>query len=71
MKNILGEYSAKTYKIDSYFYDHYNEKIQVHKNGRECILFRIDVYFTKCLLAVEIDEKNHAQEKTKSTRKKT
>ena len=24
------------------------------------ILFRIDVYFTKYLLAVEIDEKNHA-----------
>ena len=70
MKNILGEYFAKTYKIDSYFYDHYNEKIQVHKNGRECILFRIDVYFTKYLLAVEIDEKNHAQEKTRSTGKK-
>ena len=24
------------------------------------MLFRIDVYFTECLLAVEIDEKNHA-----------
>ena len=36
------------------------KKIQVDKNGHEQILFRIDVYFTEYLLAVEIDEKNHA-----------
>ena len=32
------------------------KKIQVDKNGSECILFRIDVYFTKYLLAVQIGE---------------
>ena len=59
-EKILEEYSVKIYKIDPYFYEHYKEKIQVDKNGREYILFRIDVYFTEYLLAVEIDEKNHA-----------
>ena len=56
-EKILEEYSAKIYKIDPYFYEHYKEKIQVDKNGREFMLFRIDVYFTEYLLAVEIDEK--------------
>ena len=51
------KYSAKIYKIDLYFYEHYKEKIQVDKNGYEYILFRIDVYFIEYLLAVEIDEK--------------
>ena len=55
---ILEEYSVKIYKIDPYFCEHYKEKRQVDKNGREYILFRIDVYFTEYLLAVEIDEKN-------------
>ena len=58
-QKILGEYSVKIYKIDPYFYEHYKEKIQVDKSGREYILFRIDVYFIKYLLAVEIDEKRH------------
>ena len=57
---ILEECSVKIYKIDPYFYEHYKEKIQVDKNGREYILFRIDVYFTEYLLAVEIEEKKHA-----------
>ena len=35
------------------------EKIQVDENGCKYILFRIDVYFTEYLLAVEIDEKGH------------
>ena len=35
------------------------KKIQVDKNGCKYILFRIDVYFNKFLLAVEIDEKDH------------
>ena len=35
------------------------KKIQVDKNGSKYILFRIDVYFNKFLLAVEIDEKGH------------
>ena len=58
-EKILENYSVKVYKIDPYFYEHYNEKIQVHKNGNEHMLFRIDVYVTKYLLAVEIDEKGH------------
>ena len=50
--------------------------MQVDKNGREYMIFRIDVYFTEYLLAVEIDEKKTCWhrpyfwgEKTKSTRK--
>ena len=58
-KEILEEYSVKIYKIDPYLYEHYNKKIRTDKNGRAYILFRIDVYFTKYFLAVEIDEKGH------------
>ena len=58
-EDILEEYSVKIYEIDPYFYEHYNKKIQVDNNDREYILFRIDVYFTKYFLAVEIDEKGH------------
>ena len=35
------------------------KKIQVDKSGRKYILFKIDVYFNKFLLAVEIEEKRH------------
>ena len=35
------------------------KKIQVDKNGCKYILFRIDIFFNKFLLAVEIDEKGH------------
>ena len=35
------------------------KKIQVDENGCEYILFRIDYYFTKYLLTVEIDEIGH------------
>ena len=35
------------------------KKIQVDENGSKYILFRIDVYFNKFLLTVEIDEKGH------------
>ena len=35
------------------------KKIQVDKNGKQYILFRIDIFFTKYCLAVEIDEKGH------------
>ena len=35
------------------------KKIQVDKNGCKYILFRIDVYFNKFLLGVEIGEKGH------------
>ena len=67
---ILEEYSVKIYKTDPYFYEHYKEKIQVDKNMREYILFRIDIYFTEYLLAVEIDEKNHASRDLISEKKR-
>ena len=35
------------------------KKIQVDENGCKYILFRIDIYFSECLLAVEIDENGH------------
>ena len=34
-------------------------KKNVNKNGQQYILFRIDAYFSKYSLAVEIDEKGH------------
>ena len=52
------------------------KKIQIDKNGRKYILFRIDVYFNRFLLAVEIDEKGHTnrdlifEEKDKKHQKK-
>ena len=58
-EKILEEYSVKIYEIDPYFYEHYRKKIQTDENGSEYILFRIDIYFTKYCLAVEIDEKGH------------
>ena len=59
-EKILEEYSVNIYEIDPYFYEHYKEKIGVHKNGRKYIFFRTHVYFTEYLLAVEIDEKKYA-----------
>ena len=53
---ILEEYSVKIYEIDTYFYEHHEEKTQIDKNEHDYI-FRIDVYFTEYFLAVEIDEK--------------
>ena len=35
------------------------KKIQVDENGCKYILFRIDIYFSECFLAVEIDGKGH------------
>ena len=58
-EKILEEYFGKIYETDPYFYEHYRKKIQVDENGREYILFRIHVYFTKYFLSVEIDEKGH------------
>ena len=56
--NPLEEYSVRIYEIDPYFYEHY-EKIQFDNNGCKYILFRIDIYFSECFLAVEIDEKGN------------
>ena len=58
-EEVLEEYSVTIYEINPYFYEYYNKKIRTDKNGRAYILFRIDVYFTKYFLAVEIDEKGH------------
>ena len=58
-EEILEEYSIKIYEIDPYFSEHYKKRIQVDKNGQQYILFRIDIFFTKYCLAVEIDEKGH------------
>ena len=56
-KDILEEYSVRIYKIDLYFSENCKKRIQVDKNGQQSILFRIDIYFTKYCLAIEIDEK--------------
>ena len=58
-EKILEEYSTEIYKIDPYFYEHHREKVKVEKNACEYILFRINVYFTEYILAVEIVEQNH------------
>ena len=39
------------------------KKIQVHNNGYKYILFRIDIHFSECFLAVEIDGKGHTDRK--------
>ena len=59
-EEMLEEYSVKIYEFDSYFYEHYNKKTQVDNKSQKYILFRIDIYFTKYSLAIEIDEKGHA-----------
>ena len=33
------------------------KKMQVDENGHKYMLFRIDVYFSECFLAIKIDEK--------------
>ena len=35
------------------------KNLQVDENGRKYMIFRIDAYFSKCFLAIEIDEKGH------------
>ena len=57
--NPLEDYSVKIYEIDPYFYDHYEKNIQADKNGCKYILFKIDIYFSECCLAVHIDEIGH------------
>ena len=56
--NPLEEYSVMIYKIDPYLWTLW-KKLQVDNNGCKYILFRIDIYFSECSLAVEIDEKGH------------
>ena len=57
-EKILEECSVNIYEIDPYFYEHYKKNTSWH-NDQQYILFRIDIYFTKYFLAVEIDEKGH------------
>ena len=61
----------KTNEIDSYFYEHYEEKTRIDKNGRNNILLRIDVYFSEYNLAVEVDEKGHTDRDLIFEKKKT
>ena len=75
-KKILEEYSVKISEIDPYFYEHYRKNVQTDKNGSKYKLFRIDIYFAKYFLEIEIVEKGHTdkellRKKIKSTRKKT
>ena len=56
---ILAEYCVQTYKINPYFYDHDKELIKGDKNGRNYMLFKIDVYILEHNLAAEINEKAH------------
>ena len=56
--NPLEEYSVRIYEIDPFFIN-IMKKIQADKNECEYILFRIDIYFSECFLADEIDEKGH------------
>ena len=73
-QNLFEEYSVKIYEIDPYFYGHYEKKIQADKNECKYIFFRIDIYFSECFLAVEINEKGHTDRdiifEEKSIRKK-
>ena len=47
--NPIEEYSVRIYEIDPYFYEHYQKKLQVDKNGYKYILFRIYICFNKFL----------------------
>ena len=58
-EKILEEYSVRVYEIDPFFICITQKKIKIDKNRCEYISSRIDIYFTKCLLAVEIDEQNY------------
>ena len=55
LKNILLGFI----KLILIFINTMKKKIQVDNNGCKYILFRIDIYFSECSLAVEIDEKGH------------
>ena len=55
--NPVEKYSVKIYKIDPYYYEQYEKYIQVDDNECKYILFKIDIYFSKYSLAVEIDKK--------------
>ena len=55
--NPLENYFVKIQVPDSYFLENYKEKIWFYKDGVEFIIFKIDVYFDKFSLAIDIDTK--------------
>ena len=55
--NPLEKYSVKIYKIDPYFYQHYEKYIETDDSECKYISFKIEIYFSECSLAVEIDKK--------------
>ena len=67
--NPIDEYSVRIYEIDPYFYEHYQKKFQVDKNGCKYILFRIYICFNEFLWAVEIDEKGNTNRDSKKNKK--
>ena len=58
-EDMLEEESVRIYENDPCFSEHYKKNIQVDSKGQKYLLFRIDIYFTKYCLPVEIDEKGH------------
>ena len=59
MKKFVKNIVVKIYKTDPYFYEHYEKKSKVDKNGHNYIPFKIDVYFSEYDLDVETDGKSH------------
>ena len=57
--NLLEVYSVRIYKIDPYFYEQFENNIQVDNKEHKYILFKIDIYFSQFFLAIEIDEKRN------------
>ena len=57
--NPLEEYSVRIYKIDPYLYEQYEKYIQTDDNDCKYISFKIDIYFSECSLAVEIDKEDN------------
>ena len=49
--NLLEVYSARIYKIDPYFYEQYENNVQVDNNEHKYILFKTDIYFSEFSLA--------------------
>ena len=54
--NPLENYFVKIYDPDSYFCENHKERICIDEDRVEYIVFKIDIYFSEFLLAVEIDK---------------
>ena len=59
MKKYLKNILLRFMKLILIFMSITKKEMQVDGNDKENILFRIDIYFDKYFLAVEIDEKGH------------